>query len=65
MNERPSANEKRLAKLLREMDGGDETPPNAWYTSSAAFLARRGVRVIPRHERPFVDNYLRRMAGIK
>ena len=46
MNEKPSANEKRLAKLLREMDGGDETPPNAWYTSSAAFLARRGVLAV-------------------
>jgi hypothetical protein len=62
---KPSTNERRLAKLLREMDGGDETPPNAWYQSSAAYLAKRGVRVIPRHEREFVDNYLQRMARIR
>ena len=43
---KPTINERRLAKLLREMDGGDETPPNAWYQSSAAYLAKRGVLAV-------------------
>ena len=59
MKPKISANERRLAKMLREC-GLRPT-----YEESAAFLAKRGVRVIPRHERAFVDNYLQRMARVK
>ena len=64
MKPKVSANEKRLAKLLRDAYATCYAV-ETWHGFYAAFLANRGVRVIPRHERPFVDNYLQRMAGIR
>jgi hypothetical protein len=54
---KPSANEKRLAKLLREMDY--KSPLDTW--SRAAFLARRGVLAVC--AATLTDDDARRVSG--